>query len=61
MGNVCSTGLGQNPARQVLIGMGAVLLNGCRIERGAFVGAGAVVGEGFVVPAGTFAAGVPAS
>jgi len=45
---------------EALIGMGAVLLNGCRIGRGAFVGAGAVVGEGFEVPEGMFAAGVPA-
>jgi carbonic anhydrase/acetyltransferase-like protein (isoleucine patch superfamily) len=44
-----------------LIGMGAVLLNGCRIGPGAVVTAGAVVREGFVVPAGTVAAGVPAT
>lgn len=44
----------------VLIGMGAVLLSGCRIGAGALVAAGAVVREGFIVPPGTIAAGVPA-
>lgn len=44
----------------VLIGMGAVLLSGCRIGRGAVVAAGAVVAEGFEVPPGAIAAGVPA-
>jgi carbonic anhydrase/acetyltransferase-like protein (isoleucine patch superfamily) len=45
---------------EALIGMGAVLLNGCRIGRGALVAAGAVVREEFEVPAGMVAAGVPA-
>jgi carbonic anhydrase/acetyltransferase-like protein (isoleucine patch superfamily) len=45
---------------EAVVGMGAVLLTGCRIGRGALVAAGAVVGEGFAVPAGTIAAGVPA-
>jgi carbonic anhydrase/acetyltransferase-like protein (isoleucine patch superfamily) len=44
---------------EVLIGMGAVLLNGCKIGRGALVAAGAVVREGFEVPPGTIVAGVP--
>jgi carbonic anhydrase/acetyltransferase-like protein (isoleucine patch superfamily) len=44
----------------VLIGMGAIILNGARIGRGAVVAAGAVVREGMEVPAGTLAVGVPA-
>lgn len=44
----------------VLIGMGAVLLTGCRIGRGSLVAAGSVVREGFVVPPHTVVAGVPA-
>jgi carbonic anhydrase/acetyltransferase-like protein (isoleucine patch superfamily) len=45
---------------EAVVGMGAVLLTGCRIGRGALVAAGAVVREGFDVPAGSVAAGVPA-
>lgn len=45
---------------EVLIGMGAVLLNAARVGRGALVAAGAVVREGFEVPPGTVVAGVPA-
>ena len=44
----------------VLIGMGAVVLNGARVGRGALVGAGAVVTQGTEVPAGAMALGVPA-
>jgi carbonic anhydrase/acetyltransferase-like protein (isoleucine patch superfamily) len=44
----------------VLIGMGAVLLNGCRVGRGAVVGAGAVVPEGREIPPMALALGVPA-
>jgi carbonic anhydrase/acetyltransferase-like protein (isoleucine patch superfamily) len=44
----------------VLIGMGAIVLNGARVGRGAVVAAGAVVREGMEVPAGTLAVGVPA-
>ena len=44
-----------------VIGMGAVVLSGSRVGRGALVAAGAVVREGFDVPAGTIAAGVPAT
>lgn len=44
----------------VLIGMGAVVLNGARIGRGSLVAAGAVVLEGAVVPPGSLVAGVPA-
>ena len=43
-----------------LIGMGAILLDGCLIGRGAIVGAGAVVRENEQVPAFGLVAGVPA-
>lgn len=43
-----------------LIGMGAILLSGCRIGRGSIVGAGTVVREGQVVPPHTLAVGTPA-
>jgi carbonic anhydrase/acetyltransferase-like protein (isoleucine patch superfamily) len=44
----------------VLIGMGAVVLNGARIGHGSLVAAGAVVLEGTSVPPGSLVAGVPA-
>ncbi|MEU4477902.1 gamma carbonic anhydrase family protein [Micromonospora sp. NPDC023966] len=44
----------------VLIGMGAVILNGARIGSGSLVAAGAVVPEGTVVPRGSLVAGLPA-
>jgi carbonic anhydrase/acetyltransferase-like protein (isoleucine patch superfamily) len=43
-----------------LIGMGAILLNGCRIGSGSIVAAGTVVPEGMVVPPGSMVMGVPA-
>ena len=43
----------------VLIAMGAVLLNGVRVASGSIIGAGAVVREGFVVPANSLVLGVP--
>jgi gamma-carbonic anhydrase len=43
-----------------LVGMGAVLLNGCRIGSGSIVAAGAVVPEGMVVPPGSMVMGLPA-
>ena len=43
----------------VLIGMGAVLLNGSRVGRGSLVAAGAVLLEGTAVPPGSLVAGVP--
>ena len=45
---------------EVLIGMGAVLLNNCHIGTGSIIAAGAVVAEGTVVPPRTMWAGVPA-
>jgi carbonic anhydrase/acetyltransferase-like protein (isoleucine patch superfamily) len=43
----------------VLIGMGAIVLNGARIGRGSLVAAGAVVPEGTQIPPGSLVAGVP--
>ena len=43
-----------------LIGMGAILLNGCRIGTGSIVAAGTVVPEGMQIPPGSMAMGVPA-
>jgi carbonic anhydrase/acetyltransferase-like protein (isoleucine patch superfamily) len=45
---------------EVLIGIGAAVLNGCRIGAGSIIAAGAVVPEGTVVPPRTLWAGVPA-
>lgn len=42
-----------------LIGMGAVLLNGCRVGTGSIVAAGTVVPEGMVIPPGSMVMGVP--
>jgi carbonic anhydrase/acetyltransferase-like protein (isoleucine patch superfamily) len=44
----------------VLVGMGAVVMNGARVGEGAVIGAGAVITEGTVVPPRTIAVGVPA-
>ncbi|WP_035844404.1 gamma carbonic anhydrase family protein [Kitasatospora azatica] len=44
----------------VLVGMGARVLNGARIGAGSLVAAGAVVPQGTQVPAGSLVAGVPA-
>lgn len=43
----------------VLIGMGAILLNGVTVGSGSIIGAGAVVREGFVVPPNSLVLGVP--
>jgi len=43
----------------VLIGMGAVLLNGARVSRHSIIAAGAVLAEGQHVPEGVLVAGVP--
>jgi carbonic anhydrase/acetyltransferase-like protein (isoleucine patch superfamily) len=44
----------------VLIGIGAIVLNGAIIGRGAIVAAGALVPEGMQVPASTLVMGTPA-
>jgi carbonic anhydrase/acetyltransferase-like protein (isoleucine patch superfamily) len=43
-----------------LIGIGAIVLGGCRIGAGSLVAAGAVVTPGTEIPEGVLAAGVPA-
>ena len=44
----------------VLVGMGATVLNGARIGTGSLVAAGAVVPQGMQVPPNSLVAGVPA-
>ena len=43
----------------VLVGMGAIVMNGARVGRGSIVAAGAVVTEGMQIPPGSLVAGVP--
>jgi carbonic anhydrase/acetyltransferase-like protein (isoleucine patch superfamily) len=45
---------------EVLIGMGAVLMNGVRVGRGSVIAAGAVVTQHTEIPEGSLVAGVPA-
>lgn len=47
-------------ADRVLVGMGAVVLNGASVGEGALIGAGAVVPPGTVIPPYALAVGVPA-
>ncbi len=47
-------------ASKVLIGMGAIVLDGAEIHEESIVGAGALVPPGFVLPSGRLAVGVPA-
>lgn len=47
-------------ADNVLIGIGAIVLNGARIGAGAIVAAGALVPEGMEVPPNTLVMGTPA-
>jgi carbonic anhydrase/acetyltransferase-like protein (isoleucine patch superfamily) len=42
-----------------LVGMGAILLNGCRIGARSIVAAGTLVPEGMIVPPGSMVMGVP--
>jgi carbonic anhydrase/acetyltransferase-like protein (isoleucine patch superfamily) len=44
---------------RVLVGMGAVVLNGAVVGEGCVIGAGAVVTEGMKVPAGSVVVGIP--
>ncbi len=44
----------------VLVGMGAIVLNGAVVGRGSLIGAGAVVTQGMRVPPGSVVVGVPA-
>lgn len=45
---------------EVLIGMGAIVMDGAYIEKGSIVAAGAIVTQGTRVPAGSIYAGNPA-
>jgi gamma-carbonic anhydrase len=45
---------------RVLIGMGAVLLNGCRIGTGSIIAARTLVPEGMEIPPGSMVMGTPA-
>jgi carbonic anhydrase/acetyltransferase-like protein (isoleucine patch superfamily) len=45
---------------EVLIGIGAIVLNGAKIGRGAVIAAGALVPEGMDVPPDTLVMGTPA-
>jgi carbonic anhydrase/acetyltransferase-like protein (isoleucine patch superfamily) len=44
----------------VLIGMGAIVMDNCVIESNAIIAAGAVITQNTIVPSGTIYAGVPA-
>ncbi len=44
---------------EVIIGIGAVVLNGAVVGSGSIVGAGAVVAEGVEIPPGSLVLGVP--
>ncbi len=46
-------------ADRVLVGMGAIVLNGARIGEDSVLGAGSVVTEGTIVPPGSVVVGVP--
>jgi gamma-carbonic anhydrase len=43
-----------------LIGMGSILLDGCRIGTGSLIGAGALVTPGTIIPPGSLVLGSPA-
>jgi gamma-carbonic anhydrase len=47
-------------ADEVLIGIGAVVLNGAKVGKGAVVAAGALIPEGMEIPANMVAMGMPA-
>jgi len=45
---------------EVLIGIGAIILNNAHIGTGSIIGAGALVTEGTIIPAGSLVVGSPA-
>jgi carbonic anhydrase/acetyltransferase-like protein (isoleucine patch superfamily) len=51
---------GCNVSDNVLIGMGAIVMDNCEIGSNTIIAAGAVVTEGTIVPPGCIFAGVPA-
>lgn len=44
---------------RVLVGMGAIIINGANVGEGSIIGAGAVITEGKVIPANSVVIGVP--
>jgi len=44
---------------RVLVGMGAIIINGAKIGEGSIIGAGAVITEGKIIPANSVVIGVP--
>ena len=44
---------------RVLIGIGAILLDNCKVNSNSFIAAGTLVKENFIVPEGVLVAGVP--
>ena len=44
---------------EVLVGMGSILLNGCRVGTGSIIGAGAICKEGMQIPPNSLVLGVP--
>ncbi len=51
---------GATLGQRILVGMGAILMDGVRVGDDAIIGAGALLTEGFEVPQATIVAGVPA-
>lgn len=51
---------GATLGKRILIGMGAILMDGVKVGDDAIIGAGALLTEGFEVPQATMVAGVPA-
>lgn len=49
----------QSVGDNCLIGIGAILLNGCKIGQGCIIGAGAVIREGQEIPPRSIVVGVP--
>lgn len=45
---------------EVLVGMGAIIMDGCHVGRRSMIGAGALLTKGTVVPAGSLVLGSPA-
>jgi len=44
---------------RVLVGMGAIIINGAKVGEGSIIGAGAVITEGKIIPANSVVIGVP--
>ncbi len=44
---------------RVLVGMGAIIINGAQVGDGSIIGAGSVITEGKVIPANSVVIGVP--